>query len=100
MSFGPHRRIWVDPRYSRAFDWALVLITPLAKVVVESEAVDAAGVVDEGPPPLLDEAGIAKPHFRASSIASLSESPPLERMQVPHATSRLEASVDPQTQLK
>lgn len=76
---------------------AVVLVT---NVVDEDEVVMAVPVDVALPIALLEELGMAKPHLKASSIASLSASPPLERIHAPQLGSRFEASAELQTHAK
>ncbi len=72
----------------------IVDIDVIEDMLLTDEEVEAAA------PLLLVELGMANPQRSASSIASLSKSPLLERMQLPQLGRRLEASAEVQTQFK
>lgn len=72
-------------------------------VIVDMDVIEdvlAEEEVEAAAPLLLVELGMANPQRSASSIASLSESPLLERTQLPQLGRRLEASAEVQTQFK
>lgn len=67
-------------------------------VVLDNEEIVAEAAFAVVLPPVEPET--ANPQLTASSIASLSASPPLERIQLPQLRSKLEASAELQTQFE
>lgn len=77
-----------------------MLVPPFGNVTVVNGGDADDPTDDDGPFAPLVGAGMANPQSKASSMASLSKSPPFERMHVPQEVRRFPASSDPQTQLR